>query len=285
MKRSDGCIYKIEGKKYEVYCDECGEYYVSVESEDGTKQEYALGTEKKAFRLILSAFRVDGSRRKEKKMDLNSLTWEKIAEYSESGKAAQIFEIGDTKDFTLTTGEKCKAVILGFDHDTLAADATKKAGITFGLLNCLEGAYVMNNEWTNEGGYIGSKMFTTINTVFYDKLPEDMKPSLKRTVKTVAESGEDSEIKEFDAFVFLLSEAEVFGTTDRSYEGEGAQYPYYEKEENRIKKLGENGAADYWWLRSPRSTYSTGFCTVGSDGALNSTTAGDARGLSAGFCI
>lgn len=284
MKRSNGCTYEIEGKKYKVYCDEVGEYHVSVESGDG-RQEYDLGKEKKTLKFILSAFREDGSRRSEKKVDLNSLTWEKIAEYSESGKAAQIFEIGETKDFTLTTGEQCKAVILDFDHDTLAADATKKAGITFGLLNCLEGAYVMNNEWTNEGGYIGSKMFTTINTVFYDKLPEDMKPFLKRTVKTVAASGEDSEIKEFDAFVFLLSEAEAFGTTYGSYEGEGTQYPYYEKEENRIKKLGENGAACSWWLRSPRSTGSTNFCGVNSDGALISSGASRAWGLSAGFCI
>lgn len=284
MGRSNGCIYKIGDKEYEVYCDEVGEYHVSAENGDG-KQVYDLGTEKKALKFILSAFKADGSRRREKKVDLNSLTWEKIAEYSESGKAAQIFEIGDTKDFTLTTGEKCKAVILDFDHDTLAADATKKAGITFGLLNCLEGAYVMNNEWTNEGGYIGSKMFTTINTVFYDKLPEDMKPFLKRTVKTVATSGEDSEIKEFDAFVFLLSEVEAFGTTYGSYEGEGTQYPYYEKEENRIKKLGENGTACTWWLRSPRSTYSAYFCSVTSDGTLSNYLAGLARGLSAGFCI
>lgn len=280
MKRSDGCIYKIEGKKYEVYCDECGEYYVSVESEDGTKQEYALGTEKKAFRLILSAFRVDGSRRKEKKMDLNSLTWEKIAEYSESGKAAQIFEIGDTKDFTLTTGEQCKAVILDFNHDPLASDTSKKAGITFGMLNCLEGAYAMNNEWTNEGGYVRSKMFETVEKVFCDKLPDDMQKHIKCVQKNVG-----AEIGQFYAKAFLLSEVEVFGTKDCSYEGEGAQYPYFEKEENRIKKLSENGSAYFWWLRSPRSSLSTGFCGVHSDGTLSTSGASYARGLSAGFCI
>lgn len=280
MGRSNGCTYTIGDKKYEVYCDENGKYYVSTESGDG-KQEYDLGTEKKALKFILSTFRADGSRRSGEKVDLNSLTWEKIAKYAESGKAAQMFEIGDTKDFTLTTGEQCKAVILDFNHDPLASDTSKKAGITFGMLNCLESAYVMNNEWTNEGGYVKSKMFETIEKVFCDKLPDDMQKHIKCVHKN-----EGAEIGQFYAKAFLLSEVEVFGTTDCSYEGEGAQYPYFEKEENRIKKLGENGSAYYWWLRSPRSGSSTFFCVVRSDGALNDgVDASIARGLSAGFCV
>lgn len=278
MGKSNGCTYTIGDKKYEMYCDENGKYYVLTES-GGIRKEYDLGTEKKALKFILSTFRADGSRRSGKKVDLNSLTWEKIAEYAEAGKAAQIFEIGDTKDFTLTTGEKCKAVILDFDHDTLAADATKKAGITFGLLNCLEGAYVMNNECTNEGGYVRSKMFETIEKVFCDKLPDDMQKHIKRVHKN-----EGAEIGQFYAQAFLFSEVEVFGAAEYSYEGEGVQYPYFEKEENRIKKLGEDGAAYYWWLRSPRSASSTYFCYVRSDGALGYL-AGAAWGLSAGFCI
>lgn len=276
MGRSNECTYMIGEKKYEMYCDECGEYHVSVGSEVYSRFE----TEKKALKFILSAFRVDGSSRKEKKVDLNSLTWEKIAEYAEAGKAAKMFEIGDTKDFTLTTGEKCKAVILDFNHDLLASDTSKTAGITFGMLNCLEGAYVMNNEYTNEGGYVKSKMFETVEKAFYDKLPDDMQKHIKRVHKN-----EGAEIGQFYAQAFLLSEVEVFGTTEYSYEGEGKQYKYFEKEENRIKKLGENGAEYSYWLRSPRSTYSTYFCAVSSDGALSNYLASSARGLSAGFCV
>lgn len=217
--------------------------------------------------------------------DLNSLTWAQIAAYAESGKAAQMFEIGDTKDFTLTTGEKCKAVILDFNHDPLASNTAKTAGITFGTLNCLAKAYPMNSSDTNAGGYDGSKMFTTINTVFYDKLPADMKPHIKKVRKKASAGSQSSTIKSFDVFAFLLSEIEVFNTTNRSFPGEGTFYPYFATAANRIKKLGESGSACYWWLRSPRSTYSTSFCYVYSDGALYSYLASNARGLSAGFCV
>jgi len=217
--------------------------------------------------------------------DLNSMTWAQIAAYADSGKAAQMFEVGDTKDFTLTTGEKCKAVILDFNHDPLAADTSKTAGITFGMLNCLATTQQMNSSDTNAGGYDGSKMFTTINTVFYDKLPADMKQYVKKVRKKASAGSQSSTIKSFDVFTFLLAEIEVFNTTNRSFPGEGTFYPYFATAANRIKKLGESGSACPWWLRSPRSTISTHFCSVASDGALRNSYASSARGLSAGFCM
>lgn len=277
--------YKMGDATYEL-CrdyDENGARRITVFARDEEAKRLCnlrFETEKKALRFILSAFREERGRRCGQKVDLNSLTWDKIADYAESGEAAQIFEIGDIKDFTLTTGEQCRAVILDFNHDHLTSDEEATAGITFGMLNCLEGAYVMNNEWTNEGGYVASKMYETVKSVFYEKLPDDMKKHIKCVQKN-----EGAKEGQFYAMAFPFSEVEVFGTADYSYEGEGRQYPFYEKEENRIKKLGENGEACSWWLRSPRSTYSTAFCYVYSDGTLSGSSASYARGLSAGFCI
>lgn len=218
--------------------------------------------------------------------DLNNLTWEQIASYAESGKAEQMFEIGDTKDFTLTTGEKLKAVILDFDHDPLASDESKMAGITFGTKDCLATKYPMNSSDTNVGGYDGSEMFTTVSTQFYDKLPDDMKPYVKKVRKKASAGNASSTIKAFDVYAFLPAEIEVFGTTSNSFPGEGTLYQYFATEANRKKELGAN---ESWALRSPVYDSTRSFCVVANktDGAvlLLGLIANSERRFSPNFCM
>ena len=67
--------------------------------------------------------------------NLEDCTWAEIAEISVSGKASQVFKIGDTKKVKLKhqNGETvCQSVrIIGFNYDELSDDTSKKAGITF----------------------------------------------------------------------------------------------------------------------------------------------------------
>lgn len=216
---------------------------------------------------------------------LNDLTWEEISYISESGRAAQLFKIGETKDFTLDTGEQCKAVIMDFNHDPLASDSSKTAGITFGMLNCLSEGYSMNSVSTNEGGYDGSIMFRTVMEVFYDEIPSDMKPHIKKVRKKASAGSKSSQIKSFDVFAFLLAEIEVFNATNRSVVGEGTFYPYFATEENRIKNKGANGIFCYWFLRSPSRESDYCFCGVNYRGNVYEPNAIEYNGLSAGFCV
>lgn len=216
---------------------------------------------------------------------LNYYTWQQIATLAESGEASNIFKVGDTKDFTLTTGENLKAVIIDFNHDPLVSNVTKTAGITFGMQNCLTNKYEMNSKQLNIGGYDGSDMFNTVTTELYNKLPEEMKQYIKKVRKKASAGDKSDTIKSFDVFAFLFAEIEVFGIINYSFDGEGTLYPYFATESNRIKTIGDSGSADDWWLRSPCRHNANAFCHVYYDGRDSNHLANVKKGFSAGFCM
>lgn len=277
--------YDIAGISFEVYKDT--EYRLSASS----MEDHAIVS---SVKIIISEGReVEVNLKYWKLKPLNDFSWDEIHEISETGTASQLFAIGDTKDFTLTTGEKLKAVILDFNHDALSDDTRKTAGITFDTSSCLATRYEMNEKYangsdyhTNVGGYDGSKMFTTVTTEFYDKLPDDMKLYLKKVRKKASAGNKSEIIKTFDVYAFLLAEIEVFGSTNKSYVGEGTLYPYFDTKEKRIKTLGISGEDFIWWLRSPLGENSSGFCLSNSSGNLEGTRGANTEcGLAAGFCI
>lgn len=68
------------------------------------------------------------------KADFATLSWSAIAEYAESGVAADVLEIGAEKSFRLSDSARTEIVarIIGFNHDDLS-DGSGKAGITLEL--------------------------------------------------------------------------------------------------------------------------------------------------------
>ena len=95
--------------------------------------------------------------------------------------------------------------------------------------------------------------------------------------------------------IFLLSRSEIFAGRENNID-EGATYPYYSnysdlssvgtgEDKNRIKYLS-NGAAQYWWLRSPHTGYAYLVRRVDPSGALNlNIRACDSSGLAPACCI
>jgi len=209
------------------------------------------------------------------KKELKDLSWAEIAEISRSGKAAEHFEVGDTKTVELFTGEAVELVIVGLDHDE-AQDFKGKAGITFGTKNLLDQMYYMNNEYTNEGGW-GKSFMRNVNMPRIDKLlPQELREVICPVVKLTQGNGLGDRL-------FLFSESEVYGTKDDRYR-ENEQYPYFEDSKNRVKVT--NSGNDYWWwLRSPLSTFTTFFRFVISNGNLSFNIASIAIGLCLGFCV
>lgn len=213
---------------------------------------------------------------------LSQYSWEEIASVVDSGKAAELFDIGDEKEFELYTGEKTTAVILGFDHDD-KADGSGKAGITFGLKGIPDGWFEMNEDCTNEGGWVSCKMRNVYMQRFFKLLPGDLSGVIKPVTKKTSEGGGSSSIDKTRDTLFLFSEIEVFGEREYSHDGEGEQYPYFVKEENRVKCRGRS--ANFWWLRSPIASYGSGFCYVFSYGGVDGYSALSSRGAVFGFCI
>lgn len=219
---------------------------------------------------------------------LNDCSWETIAALSQSGKAAELFAVGDEKDITLTTGEQVTLVILGFNHDNLTAGG--KAGITFGMKNLLATRYPMNSSNTNAGGWTNSAMRTSTMETLYSHLPDDVKAVVKPVNKLTSAGSQSTTIETTSDKLFLLSEIEVFGSTSYSVAGEGERYAYYKDIANtnalRVKKLSNGaGSAGSWWLRSPRASYSTGFCFVDGSGSAYYGTASYSTGVAFGFCV
>lgn len=219
---------------------------------------------------------------------LSILSWQEIGDLvlkAEQGTVnlSDYFSIGDTKPVTLTTGETIELQVAGFNHDTFSDGVT--APVTFVMKDCLNTKYYMNNYDDNTGGYPASTMKTYVETNIYDKLPSDLKaivaPVKKKCYTTYNQA---SSLSEANYNVWLLAEAEVFDSVSYTIgNGEGTKYPIFTDNASRIKKV--NGSAYYWWLRSARSSRSTSFVCVGSDGDLNSTSASASLGVAVGLCI
>lgn len=250
---------------------------------------------------------------------LEDMSWGEISAISRAGKAASIFHVGQEKKISLSTGESVTAVILGFNHDDLAAGG--KAGITFGLKNCLKTSYNMNSTDTNAGGWTSSAMRTRMST-FKGYLPSDLQTAIRTVTKKTSAGEKSTTINSTSDDLFLFSHVEVFGTNyyDQAdspslytVAREGKQYDYYKGktwissyakttvdsfgtsrsytanryyQENSYKGLGDTAsAADNWWLRSPYASGSGSFCYVGRNGYVSYAGASPTVGVCFGFCV
>lgn len=81
---------------------------------------------------------------------------------------------------------------------------------------------------------------------------------------------------------------EIFGDEDwvEKDADRGMQMPYFKRKGNRVKGLGKDGPAYFWWERSPIASASSSFCGVGSSGgAGSSSSASGSYGVAFGFCV
>ena len=260
---------------------------------DTTNDVVKIGDGKTAW-LSLPSFR-------KKKYDLDSLSWAEIAEIAKAGRAACVFNIGDEKTITLSTGEKITLVILGFFHDTCydsEYDEDTSYTITFGMKNCLATRYQMNASNTNVGGWESSKMRTSVMPTLLSQLPADLQSVIKSVYKKTSAGNKSTTITTTNDKLFLLSEVEVNGTTATTYADEGEQYAYFKRNggyvqygndgyyPNGIKALSNGDGASYiWWLRSPYVTYSNFFRYVYNVGYVSGYGASYSFGVSFGFCV
>ena len=260
---------------------------------DTTNDVVKIGDGKTAW-LSLPSFR-------KKKYDLDSLSWAEIAEIAKAGRAACVFNIGDEKTITLSTGEKITLVILGFFHDTCydsEYDEDTSYTITFGMKNCLATRYQMNASNTNVGGWESSKMRTSVMPTLLSQLPADLQSVIKSVYKKTSAGNKSTTITTTNDKLFLLSEVEVNGTTATTYADEGEQYAYFKRNggyvqygndgyyPNGIKALSNGDGDSYsWWLRSPHVSYSNSFRYVSIDGSVYGSYASMSYGVSFGFCV
>ena len=211
---------------------------------------------------------------------LNDMTWEQIQTISDAGKAADYFNVGDTKNITLD-GVSYPVQIIGFNHDTKTDGGT--AGITFQMVDCLNSTYQMNSSDTNSGGWTSCAMRTSTMATLLSQLASDLKNAIVKVKKLSSAGNQSTAIYTTEDSLFLLSEVEIFGSTTHAKAGEGSQYEYYQSGNSRVKTV--NRAASTWWERSPDGSAITNFCGVSSNGIADHYIASSSYGVSFGFCV
>jgi hypothetical protein len=227
---------------------------------------------------------------------LSVSTWEEINSAGKAGTASSLWEVGDEKTITLTTGEEVTFVIMGFAHDDLA-DGSGKAPISFGMKNLLATTYPMNSSNTNVGGWDQSLMRTDTLETIYSQLPTDLKEIIKPVLKKASAGNQSTDITTSTDKLWLFSIIEIIGSstspaTSVPYSNEGEQYEYYKSvvdgtvAANRIKYLSNGaGNANYYWLRSPSAADAASFRDVSSSGSVSRYSASGAIGVAFGLCI
>ena len=209
-------------------------------------------------------------------------TWEQII------AACQNNEVPDTwvadgscyKDMEIN-GKNYRIDIIGKNHDTYASGGT--APLTFQLHDCYDETKKMNSSDTNNGGWNSCAMRSTHLPTILNLMPAEVKAAIREVQKKTSAGNKSSTIQTTNDKLFLLSEIEIFGSTNYSFAGEGKQYDYYKAGNSKVKNL--SGSANNWRERSPTSGNNTAFCYVVSNGIPAANLASRSIGVAFGFCF
>lgn len=201
--------------------------------------------------------------------ELEIAGWNEIKQYAEAGKLNEILNSGDRIPITLKDGQEIE---LDVGRD--------KTGKTYFIFHdCLKDEHIMNEEWTNAGGWAATEMRRYANEDVFHLLPEELQAVIEPTKIVQIVNGERGETQDK---LFCLSYTQVFGGDYcREQEPKDAKIDIFETEKDRVKMV--DGETWWWWLRSACGAYY--FRYVGSDGGSDYDSANDDGGVALGFCV
>ena len=214
-------------------------------------------------------------------------SWEYINRMSESGRASEVFTVGDTKTETLTyadgTTEDITLTIVGFDHDKDGGGTTR--GITV-ISNVLSTDRRMASD--KVAYYDSSELHSYLNDTLKNYLPSNLNAVIKNVKKTYrsAVNGTNNQTQSYSVcYLWILDSTEMgypYSATTR--------YPYFD---SNAKKIGYriNGNPAAYWLRSGTGASYGEFMyvdTTNSDSSHSNShgkSANETCGVRFGFCI
>ena len=256
---------------------------------------------------------------------LDENDWTTIREVSDAGQGSNYWSIGDRKAITLngTLGHlslsnyTTYAFIIGFNHNASVEGENRihfqlaKTALSGGTDVCFcdsscnlsvstTGYFSMNSSSTNSGGWKSSQMRTNIcgtslsnySGTIIAVIPAALRAVLKSVTKYTNNTGQSSNASAVTAttdYFFLLSEYEVFGSTNYANSNEAskqAQYSYYSAGNSKVKyNHSATSTKARWWLRSPVASSTAYFAYVGIYGSGSSYSAHYSHGFTPGFCV
>ena len=210
-------------------------------------------------------------------------TWEQIISACQSNSVPSTWAVGDSKTMTIN-GTDYQIDIIGKNHDTYTAGGT--APLTFQLHDCYGTSYRMNSSRTNEGGWADSEMRNKHLPAILALMPIEVQFGIREVNKLTSAGNYSSTINTTADKLFLLSEIEIFGSITYSKSGEGSQYGYYASSIYGETVKNQNGAACFWWERSPYKDDTERFCEVKNNGSAGYVRANESHmGVAFGFCF
>lgn len=199
-------------------------------------------------------------------------SWSTIFANEDNGTYKNVYSLGDIK-YMYLNGTPMPMQIVAFDEDT--------SKITW-LCKSIMDTRGMNPTNVTTNGWEGSDMRVWLRSTIYPMIDSTIRNRIVAVNKTYRDytSGHSGTYTVSDT-VWIPSAYEMFGGT--SYENEGVLYTgFFTNDASRIKKLGLNGSAYIWWLRSASST--NYFRYVNGNGNAYSNNANGANGVVLGFC-
>ena len=210
-------------------------------------------------------------------------SWADIATIAESGRAADTFSIGDTREEGGLIYQ-----IVGFNHDTLS-DGSGTAGLSILCKNTI--STYSHGGGANNGGYSQSMQMSTTNKIYSGThtdivLASDLVAVIKQVKKYydyVSNSSDPTE-DTLNLYTWLPSLKEITGENPWHIELSDTQYQFFATEGNYIRYL--NGEADAYWTRTTNGYNKTSYAWkyITSTGEIGTCNYANIA-LIFGFCI
>lgn len=201
------------------------------------------------------------------------------------------WSVGDVRTITINSFDDAKGVTHPSQSiDIVISSFSEYMGcgnvLQIDFKDQLQTGIRMNETASNAVGYGQSEMKTDSLPALANALPSWIKDRLISFSVLASTGGGSPSIETVSGNLLALrSEIEIYGSTNYSLQGEGAQIPYYATSGNRIKKRGHSGSNNVWWERSPKSSNATDYCMVMTNGSSNYNTANLDIGVSPFFCL
>lgn len=218
---------------------------------------------------------------------LSENSWDKIAKASLEGKAESLWSIGDEIQLSLEGYYDGNPTlqIADFNHDILASDNTKKAGITF-ICKVLSNERVVFDT-TKETVWAETEMFRMTLPELYENLPVLLRNEIKEVVKI--NKYNNGETKESINKLFLMSETECCDNVTFSVDGEGEKYPVFSDDNSSRTGKAVNSRGDEYTvgslLRSQSKENTNDMVAIGSNGSFFTVTSMAKGAIRFGFCV
>lgn len=200
--------------------------------------------------------------------ELANASWSEISSVAKSGNAANYWNLGDERTFTVSGSYFYKARIVDFDHYKVS-DSTSygrsMAGITFQVITLSHETYQI---------YSGD-VYNYIRNNFLEKntLPNTVLPTYETNLRNVIvsvkvpymEGWSSTSGSEETRQLFSPSMAEIYGASKWPAQAstyEGPQFSYYIDYPEKYYNLNvDYAAANIYWLRTPVSGQ-YGWCAI-----------------------